>query len=65
VTPYSAAEIDSDLHKLREVRNKVSECLSVLSANDVGRTQIGMAASFVQMAIEALSRFKSERAALE
>ena len=65
MTPRSKAEIDSDLHKLQEVRDKICECLSVLSTNDVGRTQLTMAASFVQMAIEALSRFKSERAALE
>jgi hypothetical protein len=65
MTPCSEAVIDSGIHKLREVRDSVGECLSVLRANDAGRTQIAMALSFMQMAIDALTRFKSERAALE
>jgi len=65
MTPCSGAVIDSGLHKLREVRDSVSECLSVLSPNDAGRTQIAMALSFIQMAMDALGKFKSERSALE
>jgi len=65
MTPCSEAAIDSDLRKLQELRDKVCECLNVLAANDVGRSQITMAASFLQMAIEALTRFKSERALLQ
>jgi hypothetical protein len=64
MTPCSDAVIDSDLHKLQEVRLKLSECLSVLRADDVGRTQIAMALSFVQLAIDALMKFKFERAPL-
>jgi hypothetical protein len=63
--PCSEASIDSELHNLREVRAKLSECAAVLREGDVGRTQMAMALSFVQMAIDALNKFRSERAALE
>jgi hypothetical protein len=65
MTPCSEGAIDSGLHKLQEVRGIVSECLSALRADDVGRTQIAMALSFVQMAIDALGKFKSAQSALE
>jgi hypothetical protein len=64
-TPCSEAAVASELDHLREVRTKLGECLAVLRGGDVGRTQMAMALSFVQMAIDALSKFQSERAALE
>ena len=61
--PCSEASIDSELHKLREVRVGLGECFAVLLDDDIGRPEMNMTLSFIQMAIEALSRFQAKRAA--
>jgi hypothetical protein len=63
--PCSEALIDSELRKLREVRVGLNECLAVLLDDDVGRPEMNATLSFIQMAIEALSRFQAKRAASE
>ena len=59
--PCSQDSIDSAMLELREVRFKLSECLSVLREEDVGRAKMVMALSFIQMAFDALSSFQSDR----
>ena len=55
--PCSDASIHSELSHLKEVRTNLSECVAVL-AEDEPRTNITMALSFVQMAIDALATFQ-------
>jgi len=61
--PCSETSIDSQLHKLREARVNLSECFAILLDDDVGRPEMNMTLSFIQMAIEALGRFQAKRAA--
>jgi hypothetical protein len=60
--PCSEDSIASELHNLQEVRANLIECSDVLPEDDVGRIQMDMALSFVQLAIDALSRFQDKRA---
>jgi hypothetical protein len=60
--PCSEDFIDSELHDLREVRANLVECRGVLPEDDAARIQMDMALSFVQLAIDALSRFQAETA---
>ena len=60
--PCSEDSIGSELHNRQEVRANLIECLDVLPEDDVARIKMDMALSFVQLAIDALSRFQAERA---
>jgi hypothetical protein len=53
--------IDSASHELRGVRLKLSECLVVLREEDTGHDKVVMALSFIQLALDALLGFQSER----
>lgn len=55
--PCSDASIHSELNHLREVRTNLSECVAVL-LGDEARTNMTLALSFVQMAIDALATFQ-------
>jgi hypothetical protein len=57
----SQDSIDSASHKLRGVRLELSECLVVLREEDVGHAKMVMALSFIQLALDALVGFQSER----
>lgn len=61
--PCSEVSLDSELRNLREIRTNLSECIDSLPEDDVGRSKMAMALSFVQMAIDALTSFQAERVA--
>jgi hypothetical protein len=64
-SPCSETAVASELDHLREVRAKLSECLDVLPEDDIERTKVAMALSFVQLAFDALTSFQGGRAALK
>jgi hypothetical protein len=57
--PCSEASINSESNHLQEVRANLSECVAVLS-EDGARTQMAVALSFVQMAIDTLATFQAK-----
>ena len=59
----SESSTNSELHNLQEVRANLSKCLDALPEDDVTRTTMAMALSFVQLAIDVLTRFQAERSA--
>jgi hypothetical protein len=62
MTPCSKDSIDAELHKLREVRAGLIECLNVLPEDDVAHIKMATALSFMRLAIDALASFQAGRA---